>query len=387
MIGSKRIRLMEKKQYFESTWKTDNTSAGSSNNNQVKLPLESTGTYNCIVYWGDGTSDYITAYDQAEVTHTYNSIGTYQIYIEGQCEGFRFNNTGDKLKLLDISKWGNEDFRFGNTGHVFHGCSNLDITATDDTLYTITQDLTNMDTFFANCSNLSSIDLTNFNTSNVTTMSLAFYGCSKFNRSVSNFNTSNVTNMMYMFYNCIIFNQSISNFDTSNVTSMNRMFYNCQMFNQSVSNFNTSNVTDMNRMFHYCQIFDQLLSNFDTSEVTDMNNMFSNCQLFNQSLSNFDTNKVTDMGSMLYNCYAFNQDLSGFNIESVTDVTDILSGATSWSTANYDAFLIEIAANQNVVDGLTFTCSSYYTLGGDAAAARANLISTDNWTINDLGGV
>ena len=40
---------------FISTWKTDNTSYGSSTATQVKLPLISSGSYNFTVDWGDGT--------------------------------------------------------------------------------------------------------------------------------------------------------------------------------------------------------------------------------------------------------------------------------------------------------------------------------------------
>ena len=56
---------------FVSTWKTDNTSSGSSAADQVRLPLESAGTYNFAVDWeSDGFVDEtITAWDQA--THTY----------------------------------------------------------------------------------------------------------------------------------------------------------------------------------------------------------------------------------------------------------------------------------------------------------------------------
>ena len=286
MISSKRIRLMGQKVIdFISSWKTDNTSTGSSNDDQVKLPLDSSGTYNFVVDWGDSSTDTITAWDQSEVTHTYSSIGTYEIKITGQCEVFRFNNTGDRLKLLDISNWGNEEFRFGNDGGIFYGCSNLNISATDDAITTITNSLTNCERFFEGCTS---------------------------------------------------FNGDVSNFDTSNVTNMSSMFYNCNAFNQSVSNFDTSNVTDMSSMFRYCNAFNQDISNFDISLVTIMNNM--------------------------------------------------LSFAENWSTANYDAFLIS-AAGQSVQSEVSFGCSSYYTSGGAAEAARTSLINDDSWSITDLGGV
>ena len=81
---------------FQSTW--DTTQAGSSNN-QVVLPLTSHGSasYNFQVDWGDGASnrDTITAYNQAEVTHTYDSTGVYEIRVIGGITGWRFNAAGD----------------------------------------------------------------------------------------------------------------------------------------------------------------------------------------------------------------------------------------------------------------------------------------------------
>ncbi len=363
---------------FVSTWKTDNLSTGSSNNNQVKLPTVASGTYNCHVSWGDGNTDHITAYNQAEVTHTYSSIGTYEVKIKGVFSGFKFNDSGDKLKLLTIDRWG-KNFNLGDNDSVFYGCSNLQILATD---VLDTSMMTNMSSMFRDCSSLNQ-DI-NFDTSNVTDMSLMFYGCSSFNKSV-NFDTSNVTNMSSMFRDCSVFDQSV-NFDTSNVTNMYLMFSRCRVFNQSVSNFNTSNVTNMKYMFNDCNVFNQSVSNFNTSNVTDMGYMFRDCNAFNQSVSNFNTSNVTDMSYMFRGCNVFNQSVSNFDISSVTTISSMLLGATSWSTANYDAFLVS-ASSQTVNSGLQFDCSSNYTLGGAAEAARNDLINNDLWTINDLGGV
>ena len=53
---------------FITVWNT--TKPGSSGNNQIKLPLRSSGTYLFLVDWGDGTDDIITSWNQAEVVHT-----------------------------------------------------------------------------------------------------------------------------------------------------------------------------------------------------------------------------------------------------------------------------------------------------------------------------
>ncbi|NDE16566.1 fibronectin type III domain-containing protein [bacterium] len=113
---------------FVSRWKTDN--AGTSSSTQVKLPLvSSVTTYNFRVDWGDGLSDTITSWNQAQTTHTYSVAGTYTISIYGTIPGWQFNNAGDKSKILEISSWG--PFKFGNTGGQFAGANNLTITATD----------------------------------------------------------------------------------------------------------------------------------------------------------------------------------------------------------------------------------------------------------------
>ena len=48
---------------FISRWDTTITSTGSSTNNQIKLPLESTGTYKFLIDWGDGFINTISSYN------------------------------------------------------------------------------------------------------------------------------------------------------------------------------------------------------------------------------------------------------------------------------------------------------------------------------------
>ncbi|MFO0417114.1 MAG: BspA family leucine-rich repeat surface protein, partial [Pseudomonadota bacterium] len=94
---------------------TTQVSTGSTGSSSFELPLVPGGEYNFTVYWGDGSSDVITAYEDASRTHTYSSPGTYTVTIYGQLYGWRFDNNGDRLKLGDISQWGNK-FRFVSSG-------------------------------------------------------------------------------------------------------------------------------------------------------------------------------------------------------------------------------------------------------------------------------
>ena len=52
-----------------------------------------------------------------------------KLQLDGTIRGFRFNNLGDRNKLLDISNYGS--LNLGNNGGYFFGAENLQISATD----------------------------------------------------------------------------------------------------------------------------------------------------------------------------------------------------------------------------------------------------------------
>lgn len=197
---------------FVSVWNTSENSIGSSGINQISLPLENGGIYNFTVYWGDGTYDIITSWNQPEVNHTYSSAGIYKIQIEGEIKGFRFANTGDRLKLYDIEQWGS--LNLGNNGEYFYGCSNMNITATDNLDLSGTTDLSSM---FASASNFNS-DISNWDVSSVTNMYNVFNSAYKFNQDLSNWNVSNVIFMRAMFKTATSYNQNLSVWDVDQVT-------------------------------------------------------------------------------------------------------------------------------------------------------------------------
>jgi len=322
---------------FVSVWDTTKTSAGSSANKKIRLPLHSGGSYNFTVDWGDGTSDTITAYNQPAVTHTYATSGTYEIKISGTIVGWRFNNTGDRNKILDIKEFG--PLRLGNLGSYFYGANNLKITATDvlDTTGT-----TNMSYAFAFASSLNTVpSMDSWDMSNVTNMSSMFYFAQAFNQPIGNWNTGNVTNMHGMFLSAQVFNQPIGNWNTSNVTNMAGMLSFAQAFNQPIGNWNTGKVTNMTWMFDYAQAFNQPIGNWNTGKVTNMAGMFDSAQAFNQPIGNWNTGKVTDMSWMFSFAQAFNQPIGNWDTGKVTDMHNMFLFAQAfnqpignWNTGN-----------------------------------------------------
>lgn len=215
---------------FKSSWETTNTTPYNSKRDQVQLPLESTGDYNFTVYWGDGTNNHISGWDDKAVIHTYPSEGIYEINIIGTIKGFRFNYTGDKLKLREISQWGG--LNLGNNGAYFHGANNMIITATDIPDLSGTTDFSPM---FNSCKALSGIpNVNSWDVSDVTNMSEMFSIAESFNQDIGSWDVSNVTDMGCMFHNTDLFNQDIGSWNVSNVTNMWGMFWSNDSFSQDI---------------------------------------------------------------------------------------------------------------------------------------------------------
>jgi surface protein len=337
---------------FISTWNTSNT--GTSNSDQITLPLISSGTYNMTVNWGDGTQSKITAYDQSEVTHTFPSSGIYTITITGTCQGWRFNNGGDKDKIIWISNWGSLDI---STDAAFFGCINLNSNATDSP------------------------------TISTTSLRECFRDCTSLKKGVSGWSVgTNVTNLSYTFNECAVFNDDISSWNVSNVTIFFEMFKDCQLFNQDISGWDVSSGTSFIGMFRGASAFNQNIGSWNTSNATRMDYMFRDAIAFNQDIGSWDVSSVQDMYQMFNSAESFDQDISSWDITSCTDMELMFIGATL-STANYDALLIGWESyGASLPTGQTFHGgNSTYTAGGAAEAARTSLSTTYGWLITDGG--
>ncbi len=415
---------------FISSWKTDN--AGTSSSTQITVPTVSSGTYNCVVDWGDGTTSTITTYNDAAWTHTYSGAGTYTVRITGTFYGIWFANGGDKLKLLNISAWGT--MRLGNASAYFWGCSNLTITAKDVLNLTGT---TSLSRAFQTCSALTTIpSINSWNTAAVTDMYSCFYACSAFNQSLNNWNTAAVTNMNAMFGLATLFNGDITTWNTAAVTNMDSMFFNTAAFNQNIGSWNIGNVTNIQNMFRQASVFNQNIGSWDTSKVTNMYAVFYQATVFNQNIGSWNTANVVTMEAMFYNTNAFNQPIGGWNTSKVTNMQSMFQAAIafnqslSWNTSkvtnmvalfssgsvfNQDISLFSIAALTNatsmfsggalsttnynllldsvtgwpsqatIQSGVTFSAGTAHYSAGAPTTGRAILTGTKSWTITDGG--
>jgi surface protein len=383
---------------FLSTWNTEEP--GTTNSQQVRLPLVDGGDYDFTVDWGDSSSDTINAWNQAEKTHTYNTPGIYTLNITGTINGWSFNNAGDPLKMGNVEAWG--CLQPGNSGGYFWGCARLTSNATDALNITGTTNMqgmfedctlynedisawnvastTNMARMFANADTFNQ-SINGWNTHSVTNMDSMFSNMLTFNRDISGFNTHNVTNMTGMFLNTVAFDQDLSSWNTHNTVNMSAMFRGADAFNQSLT-WNTSNVTDMQRMFYQCTLFNGDVGSWDVSKVTIMEGMFRQTS-FNQDLSSWNTGNCESFALMFYLCTTLDQDFSSWDVASLTTAEQMFLSADALSTTNYSALLVGWAA-QTVQNNVLMH-------GGDATAnaagvaARTDLTNNHTWTITDGG--
>jgi surface protein len=289
---------------FEFT--VDTTQTGTSAADQFTIPITSATPYD--ISTSDGHS--ITGATGA-TTLTFSAPGTYTVKITDSCEGWRFNNTGDKLKLLDISNWG----VYANTAtNSFYGASNMTCSAVDKP------------------------------TGVHTTLNGAFGRCTLFNGAIGNWDVSTVTNMAFMFDHLFSadgeFNQDISSWDVSNVTTFQRMFTNSK-FNQDISSWTIKNAgaVNMNYMFS-ASSFNQPLNDWDMTAVADMSFMFNDNRVFNQDLNLWNTNGCANMASMFRLNPVFNGDISTWNTSNVTNMSEMFNSCnfngdiSAWNTSN-----------------------------------------------------
>jgi len=180
-------------QYTAFIFDIDTTKAGATASNEFQLPFVAGGDYSCSVDWGDGNTDVISSYNQAETLHTYSSGGVYTVKITGTFKGWTFGvtpNPNDAAKMLEIKQWG--DLLFHDQGEYFRGCSNMTISATD--VPNNLNELSNFSVFFFGCSSITTVPNMNFwDTSNASDMGYMFDEASSFNQDISLWQVQNVT--------------------------------------------------------------------------------------------------------------------------------------------------------------------------------------------------
>jgi surface protein len=361
----------------------------------ITLPLVSGGTYSFDIDWGDGNTDTVTSWNQrfagesVDMTHTYAGNGVKNIEIGGASNytitGWKFDNTGDKLKIRAISDWGPLNI---STDDVFYGCTNLNVTATN--VPTISS--SSLAYAFSGCTALTSIG-GDWDTSSVTMMYETFLGCTNFNQDISGWNTAAVTNMGRMFQGASTFNQDIntsgSSWNVSLVQNMNGMFGNATNFDGDISSWIPSEVLHMDGMFLNATNFNQDIGSWNVAKVVNFYQTFRYATSFNQDLGSWNTASAVSsaFSQMFFGAEDFVGDgISSWDIDDITNMSHMFYLANALTTANYDAILIAWNARAGHQNNVNFNAGdAVLTLEGAAETARDELVG-DGWTIYDSTG-
>ena len=307
---------------FITTWKTDNI--GISDSTSITIPIDSSYDYNYDVDWNDdGVFEEVGI--TGSVTHDFGNVGTYTIRIKGDFPRIYFNNEGDKTKLLDVSQWGNIEWK--SMYAAFKGCENLNIIAVD------VPDLSSVENFrniFHGCSSLNS-NIENWDVSNVSNFYLAFANCFQFNQPLNNWDMSSATKLQRMFLGCSSFNQPLNDWDVSNVTDFASTFHGCTVFNQPLNNWDVSKGIYLGFMFGKASNFNQDIGNWDISNAITLKGTFSEAYVFNQDISSWNTSKVKQMENAFNQAKSFNQNIGNWDVGSVTNMKRVFAGATNFN--------------------------------------------------------
>ena len=318
---------------FVMTVKTNNL--GDSSNVEFTIPTNSGG----FDYSVDCNNDSIIEVENANSEYTCDygvsglntGAGTYTIRIKETSESgssiprLRFNNGGDKLKILSVEQWGTIKWNI----LTFDGAENLIINATD---------------------------------------------IPDFSQTIS---------FSKMFLNAHNANPDTTNWDTSNVTSMRSMFSFAHNANPNTTNWSTSNVTTMERMFYNAFVANPDTSNWDTSNVTTFEDMFSNAYIANPDTSQWVTTSLENLSGMFVNAQEVRPDTTNWVLTQVIDISFMFNGV-SLPSDYYDSLLIDLAS-KIVPHGLRFDSGASTYCSQAAEDARNLLITNSNWTINDDG--
>ena len=252
----------------------------------------------CVVDFGDGTTQTFTGNNITSVRHNYSEWDIYTIKITGNHSTFRAST--NTIEIIQISN------SITNCSHMFSTCSITEIPST----LTIPNSVTDCSVMFANCSKITTIPSTFTIPNSVTNCSLMFSYCSSLTSIPSTFTLGNsVTDCSDMFSNCSGLTAISLTFTIPNsVTNCARMFDNCSI-TEIPETFTLGNsVTDCSGMFRGCSSLTAIPETLIIpNSVTDCAYMFRDCRNLTSDISNIWPSAWNYTGAifidyMFYNC-------------------------------------------------------------------------------------
>lgn len=349
---------------FITKWKTDNEGYGTSQPDQIVVPLTGEYTYT----WEDITNPAINGTGSGSDTLwlTFPFAGTYRLSLTptgtNPLSQIMFGGNDDVVKIIDIEQWG--DVAWSTMQHAFWGAMNMTISATDIPDLSNVYDMTNA---FRETPIDIIPNIENWDVSNVNYMVATFYQAENFNSPIGSWNVCNVVDMYKMFSGATSFNQPLADWDVSNVIYFSSMFENAMNFNQPIGNWNMSYAEELDYMFAFAKNFNQPIGDWDLSNATNMSGMFYFASSFNQPIGNWSTSNVYTMAFMFTGASAFNQPIGDWDLGNVFDL--------------YAMFALNSAFNQPIGDWNLSAAEDISMMFQNAVSFNQPL---DKWNVSNV---
>jgi len=309
---------------LQSTWRI------AAPNETVHLPLQTAGTYNFVVDWGDGTTSTITSYDQVEATHTYAEVGDYLVSCEGLLTVWESQLSATAGRLLSINNIGETGLITLNNFASGHALTLL------ESVVSVNSDTSAVNNFTFMMGYYAANTIVNIKGLDITGASYANYIAS---------------------YSSTITDVTISGVTIGNSGSLRAM---------TPMSSNIQNIT---------------LDNFTIGTDVEISGMKSPA-LTNFSGDVFTANAVASVNRGFIGSTLLDLDISDWNVSALTDCTYLMYG-TSFSTVNYDKMLIAWQAKPHMPNVPFHAGTAKYSPGAPSAAKAS--LEADGWTFTDGG--
>jgi hypothetical protein len=327
------------------------------------LPLPNTGTYNFVVDFGDGNIETITAYNQAEATHTYAVTGVYNVSILGKCTSWQFAISASNVGVSSVTQFGN--LLIDTCTGAFSGCNTL-VTITAPFWPSVIEC---QDIFFG-CSNLSEIPVGFFSNSDntITTIQNAWYDCSSLSVIPESLFVENSYSLTYLnaaFKNTAIVTVEDGLFaGCSSVWSAYSLFENCTSLTtvESGAFADMTGLDDITSLFAGCSSLNNLPAGlFSTNTViTQAPYVFADCTQLTTGLDNLFSSStgIQYFNNVFANCTSLAEipdTVFGTN-SSASSFNDAFNGCSSLSTI-YGTMFSGLGASNISFNSAFYACS------------------------------
>ena len=342
-------------------------------------------SYEFTVDWGDGTTSEFKSFTETPDAwyHTYETVGIYQVSINGFFSEIYSNYTSNNYLIVD----GN--YVYDTDGNIIDGNQNYNwIHSLTKVLAWGNTHFTNLSMAFAHCQRLTSIpvaDTTN-SFSEVTTFASAFTACGiseiPYNTNTESGlfdNCPKCTSFSGTFYRCTSLNGSIPTkliSNCPNVTNIDSLFQECSNLSGEIPFSMLDDLPNLKTCcgtFRYCyKLTGSIPSTLFSScpNITNCSFMFDNCiRLTGTIPSNLfiNTPHITKMDKMFYGCSGLTGVESGlFNgLEESTFSAGLMFGLCTNIQSIPDNLFVPLEGKDVHLFGMFYGCNGIKSVPSD----------------------